>query len=39
MGAGVGAIDMFFLEKILPYSGIAAFVNQLYPSIFINSDR
>ncbi len=39
MGAGVGAIDMFLLEKILPYSGIAAFVNQLYPSIFINSDR
>jgi len=31
---GVGVLDSFVLEKIFPRSGIAAFVNELYPSIF-----
>jgi hypothetical protein len=30
----LSAIDQFALDKILPRSGIAAFVNELYPSIF-----
>ena len=34
----VGAFDQFILDKILPRSGIAAFVNELYGSIF-NSER
>ena len=29
-----GLLDHFLLEKIVPRSGIAAFVNELYPSIF-----
>jgi hypothetical protein len=39
-GAGIvagpvaGAIDSFLVEWILPGSGIATFVNQMYPSIF-----
>lgn len=31
---GLGFFDGFVLDKILPRSGIAAFVNDLYPSIF-----
>lgn len=30
----VSSLDQFILDKILPRSGIAAFVNELYPSIF-----
>jgi hypothetical protein len=30
----LSAIDQFVLDKILPRSGIAAFVNELYPSMF-----
>jgi hypothetical protein len=30
----LGAFDQFLLEKLFPRSGIAAFVNELYPSIF-----
>ncbi|MTJ48635.1 hypothetical protein [Dolichospermum sp. UHCC 0259] len=33
-GAGLGALDMFLLEKIIPSSSFVAFVNRLYPSIF-----
>lgn len=29
-----GVVDQFVLDKLLPRSGIAAFVNELYPSIF-----
>ena len=31
---GLGTVDTFLLEKILPYSGVVAFVDKLYPSIF-----
>jgi hypothetical protein len=31
---GLSAFDQFVLDKVLPRSGIAAFVNELYPSIF-----
>ncbi len=34
VGLGLGTVDTFLLEKILPYSGIVAFVDKLYPSIF-----
>jgi hypothetical protein len=30
----ISLFDQFLLEKLLPRSGIAAFVNELYPSIF-----
>jgi hypothetical protein len=30
----VGVFDQFVLDKLLPRSGITAFVNELYPSIF-----
>jgi len=33
-GGVAGAIDTFLVDKILPRSGVWAFVNKLYPSIF-----
>jgi hypothetical protein len=33
-GIALGGFDQFLLDKLLPRSGIAAFVNELYPSIF-----
>ena len=34
VGVVSGFVDSFLVDKILPRSGIAAFVNELYPSIF-----
>ena len=34
----LGAFNQFILEKLFPRSGIAAFVNELYPSIFEHSN-
>jgi len=34
--AALGMLDHFLLEKLLPRSSIAAFINELYPSIFEN---
>jgi hypothetical protein len=34
LGVPLTAFDQFILDKLLPRSGIAAFVNDLYPSIF-----
>jgi hypothetical protein len=36
LGAGLalGAVDQFLVDKVLGRSGIAAFVNELYPSLF-----
>jgi hypothetical protein len=33
-GIVLSAVDQFAVDKLLPRSGIAAFVNELYPSIF-----
>jgi len=33
-GIALATMDQFALDKLLPRSGIAAFVNELYPSIF-----
>jgi hypothetical protein len=33
-GIGIGALDQFLLDRLLPHSGPAAFMNRLYPSIF-----
>lgn len=33
-GIGLGFVDTFLLEKILPYSGVVAFIDKLYPSLF-----
>ena len=30
----VGLLDQFLIDKILPHSGTASFINVLYPSIF-----
>jgi hypothetical protein len=35
-GLSLGAVDTFLVEKILPYRGVVAFVDKLYPSIFQN---
>ena len=34
IGIPLGVFDQFLLDRLLPRSGIAAFVNELYPSIF-----
>lgn len=34
LGTGLGAADSFLLEEVLPYSGIVAFLDKKYPSIF-----
>jgi hypothetical protein len=34
VGMALGAFDQFALDKLLPRSGVTAFVNELYPSIF-----
>jgi hypothetical protein len=34
MATAVSAVDQFVMNRVLPRSGIAAFVNELYPSIF-----
>ena len=34
LGATVGALDTFLLKRLIPYSGLAAFVNRQYPSLF-----
>jgi hypothetical protein len=34
----LNALDQFLLDKLLPRSGVAAFVHELYPSIFENSE-
>ena len=36
-GQVLGVGDQFLTEKILPRSGVAAFINKLYPSIFERS--
>jgi len=33
-GLVAGAVDTFVLEKLLPKSGVVAFINNLYPSVF-----
>ena len=33
---GVGALDTFLLDKILPKGGVATFIHRMYPSIFDN---
>ena len=32
-----GAIDSFLVDKVLPRSGISAFVTEIYPSLFLSS--
>jgi len=33
-GFMAGVVDTFFLEKLLPKSGVVAFLSGLYPSVF-----
>ena len=35
-GAAAGAIDSFLVEKVLPRSGIVAFLTETYPSLFVS---
>lgn len=37
LGIGLGILDQFALDKLANRSGIAAFVNELYPSIFVRT--
>lgn len=39
LGTALGVLDHFLLERILPFSGPAAFMNELYPSIFLSRGR
>lgn len=34
LGTAIGILDHFLLEKLIPYSGPATFINEMYPSIF-----
>lgn len=36
-GAAAGAIDSFLVDKVLPRSGIVAFLTETYPSLFVSS--
>jgi hypothetical protein len=36
---GLGVLDAFVVDKLLPRSGITAFVNELYPSIFEGQEK
>ncbi len=38
-GLAVSAIDQFLIERVLPRTGIAAFVSELYPSLFEQETR
>ena len=35
-GATASAIDSFLVEKVLPRSGIVAFLTETYPSLFVS---
>ena len=37
VGPALGAIDSFLVDRILPHSGIFAFLDQKYPSIFLRA--
>jgi hypothetical protein len=39
IGLAAGLADSFLLDRIIPRSGIAAFVNELYPSIFETREK
>jgi hypothetical protein len=34
VGTALGALDYFLVEKMIPYSGPATFINEMYPSLF-----
>jgi hypothetical protein len=36
-GVAAGAVDSFLIEKLLPKSGIVAFLSDTYPSLFVPS--
>ena len=36
MGAVAGAIDSFLVDRVLPRSGLVAFLTQTYPSLFVS---
>ncbi|MGB7556860.1 MAG: hypothetical protein WBM04_21025, partial [Candidatus Korobacteraceae bacterium] len=37
LGPTAGAIDSFLLDRILPRSGIVAFLADIYPSLFVSA--
>ncbi|MGB8061911.1 MAG: hypothetical protein WCF26_08455 [Candidatus Sulfotelmatobacter sp.] len=37
VGPALGAIDSFLVDKVLPHSGIFAFLSQKYPSLFLRA--
>jgi hypothetical protein len=36
-GAAAGAIDSFLVDRVLPRSGVVAFLSETYPSLFVSS--
>jgi hypothetical protein len=36
-GAAAGAIDSFLVDRVLPKSGVVAFLSETYPSLFVSS--
>ncbi len=36
-GPAAGAIDSFLVEKVLPRSGVVAFLTETYPSLFVSA--
>jgi len=38
LGIPLGIVDRYLLEEVIPYSGPATFINQMYPSIFERRD-
>jgi len=37
VGAAAGAIDSFLVDRVLPKSGVVAFLSETYPSLFVSS--
>jgi hypothetical protein len=37
VGAAAGAVDSFLVERVLPRSGVVAFLTEQYPSLFVSA--
>jgi hypothetical protein len=37
LGAALGAVDSFLVDRVLPRSGVFAFLTEMYPSLFVSA--
>ena len=37
LGPAAGAIDSFLVDRVLPQSGVFAFLTDMYPSLFVSA--